>query len=283
MRTSKGGEGSGHRRERRGNEGGGRGGIEGSFGSPLRAPFIPHEGLAKPPFATKRRCDEAPLRPFSPPPPLPLQASLRSPSEGTPQGTGLVLSVVSWFSSSAGEGRRRRGAQSGKAPRPSGYRRSKLTRHWKLGVSRLEAALGVWESQTPQKLQFWGQRIAQIKDTKEFIARSTNRFQVLAKKRSEEEQLLGFCWRMPQPVWPGCARIFRFCRCRSVRLFSAGHVEKVTTTGRRQWFERCRLMRSRGARYGLHGVRSVGPGSSSVQVAPCGRGLHVPVGSAQLV
>ena len=52
-------------------------------------------------------------------------------------------------------------------------------------------------------------------------------------------------------------------------MFSAGHVERVTTTGRRQWFERCRLIRSRG----LRGVRSVGPGSSSVQVAPCGRGL----------
>ena len=43
---------------------------------------------------------------------------------------------------------------------------------------------------------------AQIKDKQEFIARSTNRLQVLAKKRiEEEEQLL-------EPVWQGCERWF---------------------------------------------------------------------------
>ena len=107
---------------------------------------------------------------------------------------------------STGGGRWRRDSQQGGVPKPSGNRR--LNSHEALEaararVFRFEVALGVLGESDSAEAQILRDALkqarrsaqeqlisSQIKDTEEFIATSTNRLQVLAKKRSEEEQLL---------------------------------------------------------------------------------------------
>ena len=123
---------------------------------------------------------------------------------------GEVASSIS-ESSGVTEFRRRAMATSSTIRRCSPTRRQKSRRlnpdeasaAARARVSRLEAALEVLRESDPTDARTVREALnqarcsaqeqpisAQIKDTEEFIARSTNRFQVLAKKRSEEEQLL---------------------------------------------------------------------------------------------
>ena len=109
-------------------------------------------------------------------------------------------------SPNSGGGRWRRVPQSGGVPQPADSRRlnpDEALAAARARVSRLEAALEVLgeldstEARTLREALNQARRSAQeqpistqIKDIEQFIARSTNRLQVLAKKRSEEEQLL---------------------------------------------------------------------------------------------
>ena len=106
----------------------------------------------------------------------------------------------------SGGGRWRRVPQSGGDPQTAGSRRlnpDEALAAARARVSRLETALEVLGESDSTEVRTLREVLkqarhsaqeqpisAQIKDTEEFIARSTNRLQVLATKRSEEEQLL---------------------------------------------------------------------------------------------
>ena len=120
--------------------------------------------------------------------------------------SGEVASGNEDRSGDNGGGRWRRSSQQGGVPKPSGNRRlnpDEALNAARARVSHLEAALGVLGESDSTEAQILRDALkqarrsaqeqpisAQIKDTEEFIARSTNRLQVLAQKRSEEEQLL---------------------------------------------------------------------------------------------